>query len=61
MQARFQKLAENLAANEAKINAELLGAQGKPMDTGGYYLPETSKATAAMRPSKTLNDALAEL
>ncbi|MDX2155858.1 MAG: NADP-dependent isocitrate dehydrogenase [Hyphomicrobiaceae bacterium] len=61
MQARFQKLAETLAANEAKINAELLAAQGKPQDTGGYYLPDTTKASAAMRPSKTLNAALAEL
>ncbi|MGE0701360.1 MAG: NADP-dependent isocitrate dehydrogenase [Hyphomicrobiaceae bacterium] len=61
MQARFQKLAETLAANEAKINAELLAAQGKPQDTGGYYLPEKDKAFAAMRPSKTLNAALAEL
>ena len=61
MQARFQKLAESLAANEAKINAELLAAQGKPQDTGGYYLPQKDKASAAMRPSKTLNEALAEL
>jgi isocitrate dehydrogenase len=61
MQARFQKLSETLAANEAKINAELLAAQGKPQDTGGYYLPQKDKASAAMRPSKTLNEALAEL
>ncbi len=61
MQARFQKLAETLGANEAKINAELLAAQGKPMDTGGYYLPQTDKASTAMRPSKTLNEALAGL
>ncbi|HEX4893477.1 MAG TPA: NADP-dependent isocitrate dehydrogenase [Hyphomicrobiaceae bacterium] len=61
MQARFQRLAETLAANEAKINAELLAAQGKPQDTGGYYLPDTDKASAAMRPSPTLNAALAAL
>ena len=41
--------------NEAKINAELLGAQGKPMDIGGYYLPDFGKASSAMRPSATLN------
>ena len=58
MQARFQRLAETLAANEAKINAELIAAQGKPVDTGGYYLPDTAKTTAAMRPSPTLNAAL---
>jgi isocitrate dehydrogenase len=56
--ARFKPLAEMLAANEAKINAELLAAQGKPVNTGGYYLPDNAKTSAAMRPSKTLNDAL---
>ncbi len=40
-----------------QINAELIGAQGKPVDVGGYYLPDDAKASAAMRPSKTLNDA----
>ncbi len=59
--ARFKPLAETLAAQEAKINAELLAAQGKPVDTGGYYLPDLKKTSAAMRPSKTLNDALATL
>ena len=59
--ARFKPLAETLAAEEAKINAELLAAQGKPVDTGGYYLPDQKKTSAAMRPSKTLNDALAKL
>lgn len=59
--AKFKPLADALAANEAKINAELLAAQGKPVDTGGYYLPNDAKTSAAMRPSKTLNDALAAL
>lgn len=59
--ARFKPLAETLAANEAKIDAELIAAQGKPVDTGGYYLPDTAKTTAAMRPSATLNAALAAL
>src|SRR3989440_10599778 len=45
--ARFKPLAEALAANEAKINAELIAAQGKPVDTGGYYLPHQAKTTAA--------------
>ncbi len=61
LQARFKKLAETLAANEAKINAELIAAQGKPVDTGGYYLPDPAKVSAAMRPSATLNAALAAL
>ncbi len=61
LQARFKPLAETLAKNEAKINAELIGAQGKPADIGGYYLPDDAKASAAMRPSATLNAALASL
>lgn len=59
--ARFKPLAETLSANEAKIDAELIAAQGKPVDTGGYYLPDTAKTSAAMRPSTTLNDALDKL
>jgi isocitrate dehydrogenase len=61
LQARFKPLAETLAKNEAKINAELIGAQGKTVDVGGYYLPDDAKASAAMRPSATLNAALAAL
>ncbi len=62
LQARFSGVARQLAANEAKINEELIGAQGKPVDMGGYYLPDPVKTAAAMRPSPTLNaiiDALA--
>ena len=59
--ARFKPLAATLAANEAKIDAELIAAQGHKVDTGGYYLPDFAKTSAAMRPSKTLNDALAAL
>jgi isocitrate dehydrogenase len=61
LQARFKPLAETLSKNEAKINAELTGAQGKPIDIGGYYLPDPTKTSAAMRPSATLNAALAAL
>jgi isocitrate dehydrogenase len=61
LQARFKPLAETLTKNEAKINGELIGAQGKPVDTGGYYLPDSAKTSAAMRPSATLNAALAAL
>jgi isocitrate dehydrogenase len=62
LQARFSGVARELAANEAKINEELIGAQGKPVDMGGYYRPDRVKTAAAMRPSPTLNaiiDALA--
>jgi isocitrate dehydrogenase len=61
LQARFKPLAETLAKNEAKINDELIGVQGKPVDIGGYYVPDAAKATAAMRPSATLNAAIAAL
>jgi len=61
MAARFKPLAEALAAHEAKINAELIAAQGKPVDTGGYYLPDPAKTSAGMRPSATLNADLAAL
>jgi len=55
LQARFAGVAKQLIANEAKINAELLGVQGKPVDMGGYYRPDTVKTTRAMRVSPTLN------
>ncbi len=55
LQARFTEIAGQLAANEAKINAELIGAQGRPVDMGGYYHPDKVKTGAAMRPSATLN------
>jgi len=61
LQARFKPLAETLAKNEAKINGELIAVQGKPVDTGGYYLPDAKKTSAAMRPSATLNAALGAL
>ena len=53
--ARFVKIAKDLADNEAKISGELLAAQGKPVDVGGYYHPDDAKAAKAMRPSPTLN------
>src|SRR5258706_4815595 len=46
LSARFKPLAETLAANEAKIDAELIAAQGKPVDTGGYYLPAQAQTFA---------------
>jgi isocitrate dehydrogenase len=52
---RFAKIAKDMADNEAKISSELLGAQGKPVDVGGYYHPDDAKASKAMRPSQTLN------
>ncbi|MEO5629195.1 MAG: NADP-dependent isocitrate dehydrogenase [Thermomonas sp.] len=59
--SRFKPLADALTANEAKIIEELIGVQGKPVDIGGYYQPDTAKLTPAMRPSATFNAALAQL
>lgn len=61
LQAKFAPLAKTLTENEAKIVEELIGAQGKPQDIGGYYHPNDDLAYAAMRPSNTLNAALASL
>ncbi len=58
--ARFAPLAEKLAADEDAIVAELLEVQGHPVEIGGYYHVDEPKASAAMRPSHTLNDALVE-
>ena len=48
-------MAKQLAENEPKIAAELIAAQGKPADLGGYYQPDPAKTSKAMRPSATLN------
>jgi isocitrate dehydrogenase len=53
---RFRPVAKALAENEAQILAELNDAQGDAVDIGGYYLPDNDKASAAMRPSATLNE-----
>jgi isocitrate dehydrogenase len=53
--AKFAPIAQELQENEARINEELIAAQGKPQDVGGYYHPNAEKASAAMRPSATLN------
>ncbi|HSE58577.1 MAG TPA: NADP-dependent isocitrate dehydrogenase [Nitrospiraceae bacterium] len=53
--AKFAKVAKQMEENESKIMAELLAAQGKPVDIGGYYHPDDAKASKAMRPSQTLN------
>jgi isocitrate dehydrogenase len=55
LQARFATVAKQLIENEATINSELLAAQGKPVDMGGYYYPDLVKTSKAMRPSQTLN------
>lgn len=57
--AAFAPLAKTLRDNESVIAEELIAVQGEPADIGGYYKPDPEKTTAVMRPSKTLNEALA--
>ncbi len=59
--AKFAPLAKTLTENEKKIVDELNAVQGKPVDIGGYYMPDPKKLEAVMRPSATLNAALASV
>ena len=56
LQKQFEPVAKELTEKEAQINQELIGAQGKPVDIGGYYLPDAAKVSKAMRPSETFNE-----
>ncbi len=55
LSTQFANIAADLSGKEAKINEELMAAQGKPADIGGYYHPDLAKVTAVMRPSATFN------
>ncbi|MEV0256028.1 NADP-dependent isocitrate dehydrogenase [Streptomyces sp. NPDC050732] len=57
----FAALAKTLAEQEQTIVDELIAVQGSPADIGGYYQPDAAKASAVMRPSATLNQALSIL
>ncbi|OOB82454.1 isocitrate dehydrogenase (NADP(+)) [Flavobacterium columnare] len=61
LQATFAPIAEEMTTNEAKIDAELIAAQGKAQEIKGYYLPSFELTDKAMRPSDTLNSILAKL
>ncbi|QJE94900.1 NADP-dependent isocitrate dehydrogenase [Luteolibacter luteus] len=61
LKAIFAPIAGKLAENEAKIVEEQLAVQGKKVDIGGYYQPDDEKASAALRPSATLNEILASI
>lgn len=56
--ADFAEVAGALAANEDKINEELLSVQGSPADIGGYFRPDDVKVNAVMRPSATFTEVL---
>ena len=61
LSALFTPVAEKLTAAEKQIVAEMIAVQGKPADIGGYYQPDHTKASAALRPSQTLNGILATI
>ena len=61
LKAIFAPVAAEFFANEAKINGELIGAQGKPQTIGGYYQPNPELTSKAMRPSETFNTILAKI
>jgi isocitrate dehydrogenase len=61
LKALFTPIAKELKENEEKINAELIGSQGKKQEIGGYYRPDFYLIEKAMRPSATLNAVLAKL
>ena len=58
---KFRPVADAMRAREAQINEELIGAQGKAQEIGGYYHPDSSKLNTAMRPSNTLNGIISSL
>lgn len=60
LQQQFKPLAEALIRNEETIVGELQRVQGKPVDIGGYYLPDPIKCSDVMRPSATFNAVLAQ-
>ena len=57
----FTPIAKELTENEGKINAELIGSQGKKQEIGGYYRPDFKLLEKAMRPSETLNKIVEKL
>ena len=61
LKATFEPIAKQLTENEDKINSELIGAQGKPQEIGGYYKPNQELMFKAMRPSATFNSILDQL
>jgi isocitrate dehydrogenase len=57
----FTPISAEFFVNEAKINSELIGSQGKPQAIGGYYQPDPELTSKAMRPSETFNSILAKI
>ncbi|MGK9369229.1 NADP-dependent isocitrate dehydrogenase [Melioribacter sp. Ez-97] len=58
---RFERIYKELSSNEDKIMNDLISVQGKPVDIGGYYMPDDNKASAVMRPCTVLNRIIDEM
>lgn len=58
---RFTKIYKELSVNEEKILNDLISVQGKPVDIGGYYMPDDQKAISVMRPSEVFNKIIDEM
>jgi len=58
---KFTEIASALTENEGDIVKEMIAVQGSPIDIGGYYNPDFSKVSAAMRPSATFNNIMDKL
>ncbi|QPJ64963.1 MAG: NADP-dependent isocitrate dehydrogenase [Candidatus Nitrohelix vancouverensis] len=61
MKAKFAPVAKALEEKLDVIIGELKAAKGQPKDIGGYYRPDPTKVSAAMRPSTTFNAILDSL
>lgn len=61
LKSRFGKIHKELSANEEKILYDFISVQGKPVDIGGYFMPDDKKATEVMRPSETFNKIIDEM
>jgi isocitrate dehydrogenase len=55
LKAEFEKVYNYLEEHQAKIDEELLKAQGSPQEIDGYFFPDEALVTEKMRPSTTLN------
>ena len=55
IQEKFIKVFNDLSTNEAEIVEAMISCQGQPVELNGYYLPEFTKVSAAMRPSAVFN------
>ncbi|MGQ9799750.1 MAG: NADP-dependent isocitrate dehydrogenase [Ignavibacterium sp.] len=61
MKTRFERIYKELSANEQKIMNDLITVQGKPVDIGGYFMPDDKKASSVMRPSEVFNKIIDEM